>query len=142
MDWRQYQKQIYDLFKKKYPEWEILFDRELKGRYSNIPRQIDILVRFRIADVERIGVFDCKCYEQNVDVQVIDYMVGFLDDLGASLGGVVTTRGFSQAAMNRAKAALIDLRTIEFQSVEQLVEEFVPSLDFSDPRNSMYVGII
>src|SRR6266571_3660500 len=137
MNWRDYEKQIYDEFQKRYPQWEILFDQRLEGRYSKIPRQIDILVKFRIADVDGIGVFDCKCYGENVDVPVIDYMVGFLDDLGARLGGVVTTKGFSEAAIRRAKAAGIDLRTIEFVSVEQVVNEFVPCLDFSDPRNSM-----
>jgi hypothetical protein len=87
-------------------------------------------------------VFDCKCYAENIDVQVIDYMVGFLDDLGTRLGGVVTTKGFSDGAVNRAKAASIDLRTIEFASVERLVDQFVPSLDFSDPRNSMYIALL
>ena len=142
MDWRQYEKQIYDVFCKKYPNFEILFNQKLLGRHSRVLRQIDILVKFRVADIDGIGVFDCKCYGENVDVQIIDYMVGFLDDLGSKLGGVVTTKGFSEAAVNRAKAAFIDLRTIEFASVDQLVDQFVPSLDFSDPRNSMYLPLI
>jgi len=79
---------------------------------------------------------------EKVDVQIIDYMVGFLDDLGSRLGGVVPTKGFSKAAVNRAQAASIDLRTIEFASVDQLVDQFVPSLDFSDPRTSMYIPLI
>lgn len=103
---------------------------------------MDILVKFRVADVEGIGVFDCKCFGRNVDVQKIDYMIGFLDDLSAGIGGVVSTNKFSLGAINRAKAARIDLRTIEFQSVEQLVDQFVPSLDFSDSRNSMYIPLV
>jgi hypothetical protein len=142
MDWRQYERQIYDLFRNKYPQYESLFDQKLLGRHSKILRQIDILVKFRVADVDGIGVFDCKCYGEKVDVQTIDYMIGFLDDLGARLGGVVTTKGFSEGAENRAKAASIDLRTIEFASVERLVDHFVPSLDFSDPRNSMYIPLL
>lgn len=69
-------------------------------------------------------------------------MIGFLDDLSAGIGGVVSTNKFSLGAINRAKAARIDLRTIEFQSVEQLVDQFVPSLDFSDSRNSMYIPLV
>ena len=145
MSWREYEKQIYVEFRSKYPQWEILFNQHIEGRHSKIQRQVDVLVKFSIADVNGIGVFDCKCYGENVDVQTIDYMVGFLDDVGAQLGGVVTTKGFSQAAINRAAgatAAKIDLRVIRFTTVEELVDEFVPSLDFSDPRNSSYLAAI
>lgn len=142
MDWRQYEKQIYEEFKKKYTDFEILFDQQVPGRHSNIDRQVDILIKFQVADVDCIGVFDCKCFSDNVDIPVIDYMVGFLDDLGANLGGVVTTKGFSEAAKNRAMGAKIDLRIIQFNSVQQVIDQFVPSLDFSDPRNSMYLPLI
>lgn len=142
MNWRQYEQQIFDLFKKLYPEGELLFDQQVEGRHSRILRQVDILIRYRIVDIDAIAAFDCKCYERSIDVQTIDYMVGYLEDLGARIGGIVTTKGFSEGAKNRASAAQIDLRTIEFQSVEKLVEQFVPSLDFSDPRNSMYIPLL
>lgn len=141
-DWRKYEKQIHERFREKYSEHEILFDQKIPGRYSQIKRQVDILVKFRVADVECIGVFDCKCFGRNVDVQKIDNMVGFLDDVGARLRGVVSAHKFSTGAVNRAKAASIDLRTIEFESVEQLVDQFVHSLDFSDSRNSMYWALV
>lgn len=140
--WRQYEQQILKMFHDKYPNLDILFDQLVDGRHSKTRRQVDILVKYRVADIDCIGVFDCKCYAQHVDVQTIDYMVGFLDDLGAKLGGVVTTKGFSDAAKNRAAAASIDLRTIEFESVQQMVEQFIPRLDFSDPSNSMYIPLV
>jgi hypothetical protein len=142
MDWREYEKQIFGEFYKKYPEHQLLYDQKLLGRYSRVPRQIDILVRSNVAEVEVIGVFDCKCFDKNVDVKVIDSMCGFMDDIGASFGGVVTTKGFSEGAINRAKDAHIDLRVITFTSPETVVDHFIPSLDFSDPRNSGYLAII
>lgn len=142
MNWREYEKQIFDEFCKKYPEYKLLYDQKLLGRYSKVPRQIDILVRANVAEVELIGVFDCKCFNENVDVKVIDSMFGFIDDIGARFGGVVTTKGFSGGATNRAKAAGIDLRVITFTSPETVVDHFVPSLDFSKPRNSTYLAII
>ncbi len=102
MNWREYETQVFQEFQKKYPQYEICFDQELLGRSSKVPRQIDILVKARIADVDVIGVFDCKCFSENVDVKVIDSMFGFMDDLGAGFGGVVTTKGFSGGAKNRA----------------------------------------
>ena len=69
-------------------------------------------------------------------------MLGFMDDLGTKHGGLVTTIGFSEAAQNRAIAPDIVLRVIPFTSVEQLVDDFVASLDFSDPRNSQYIPLL
>ena len=141
MNWREYESQVFQEFQKKYSEYEICFDQELFGRFSQVTRQIDILVKARITDVDVIGVFDCKYFSKNIDVKVIDSMFGFMDDLGAYFGGVVTTKGFSRGAKNRASAARIDLRVITFASPETVVDEFIPKLDFSDPRNSMYLGI-
>ena len=142
MLWRQYEEQIYREFSNKYPDREILFDEEVLGRHSKVLRQVDILIRYSIAEVDCIAAFDCKCYAQRVDVQTVDYMVGYIDDLGASFGGVVTTIGFSEGAKSRAIASKVDLRTIVFESVEQVIDQFIPRLDFSDPRNSMYIPLL
>jgi hypothetical protein len=127
--WREYETQVHEHFKRKYPDKEILFNQKVPGRHSRVARQVDVLVKFEVAGVESIGAFDCKHFQDNVDVHVIDGMVGFLDDLSAPLGGVVSSRGFSQAATNRARAALptIDLRVIPFVSAEDLVDKLVPS---------------
>lgn len=142
MSWQKYETQIFEEFCKKYPEHKLSFNQKLEGRYSKVPRQIDILVRSRMADVDLIGVFDCKCFSEKVDVKVIDSMFGFIDDIGAHFGGVVTTRGFTKGAINRASSGRIHLRTIPFTSPETVVDHFVPSLDFSDPRNSGYLLLI
>lgn len=105
-------------------------------------RQIDICVAGYLMNVKIIGAFDCKYFSKKVNVKVIDSMVGFIDDIGADFGGVVTTKGFSEGAKNRAKNAKIDLRVIKFESAESVIEYFVPSLDFSDKRNSMYLTLI
>jgi hypothetical protein len=65
-----------------------------------------------------------------------------MDDLGAGFGGVITTKGFSSGAKNRPSAARIDLCAIAFASPETVIDEFVPKLDFSEPRNSMYIAVI
>src|SRR4051812_22225217 len=127
--WREYEKQVHEHFKRKYPDVEILFDQKIPGRHSRVSRQVDVLVRFRVAGIDSLGAFDCKHFHDNVDVQVIDGMVGFLDDVNAPLGGVVSSKGFSEAATNRARAALpkIDLRVIAFSSVEEVIDKFIPS---------------
>lgn len=141
-EWKQYEHQIFQEFSEKYPGLTIEFDKKIQGRFSKVPRQIDILITGVMAGTEIRGAFDCKMFSKNVDVKTIDSTIGFIDDINATFGGVVTTVGFSQAAKNRAKASQITLRVIEFESPKQLVENFIPSLDFSDPRNSMYLAVI
>jgi len=112
------------------------------GRYSKAARQVDVLVRAKVAGSELVGVFDCKHLNRNVDVKVIDMMVGFMTDVGANFGGVVSSKGFSSAARNRADMPGMDVRVVAFDSPETVVDDFVPSLDFSDPRNSMYIPLV
>lgn len=90
----------------------------------------------------QIGVFDCKKFNTKINVKTIDSMVGYMDDINANYGAIITCKGFSKAAINRAKASNIKLDIIKFESPEQLIEHFVPSLNFSDPGNSMYIGTI
>lgn len=142
MNWREYETSVFDEFKKKYPDYEISSDQKIIGQHSQVERQVDVLVKGVVADVKLTGVFDCKHFSKNVDVKVIDSMYEFIDDIGADFGGVVTSEGFSEAAEKRAESANIDLRVITFESSKDVVDKFTPSLDFSDPRNSMYLGLI
>lgn len=139
--WRDYEGQVFEKFREKYPNQEILFNQNIVGRYSLVERQIDILIKASIADSVQIGVFDCKKFNKKIDVKTVDSMIGYMDDLNANYGGIITCRGFSKAAINRARAGNIKLEVIEFKSVSELIDHFVPSLDFSDARNSMYIAL-
>lgn len=140
--WKEYENQVFEEFRNRYPNQTIELDQKLKGRYSEAMRQVDVLIKTEIADSIQIGVFDCKMFNKKVDVKVIDSMVGFMDDLNANYGGIITCIGFSKAAEKRAKASNIKLDIVKFESPDQVVNHFVPSLDFSDVRNSMYIPLI
>ena len=64
MDWKQYEKEIYDTFKNAYPESEITFDAKVKGRYSNADRQVDILIEDYIAGNRLSIVVDAKYFNK------------------------------------------------------------------------------
>ncbi len=140
--WRRCESKIFTEFKSRFPADTIEFDQRLLGKLSGARRQVDILVKAQAAGCELIGVFDCKLFRRRVDVKAVDSMVGFMQDVGATFGGIVSTREFSKAAKKRAAAAGIDLRIIPFDSPATVVEHFVPSLDFSDPRKSGYIAVI
>jgi hypothetical protein len=146
-NWRKYEEQMLKCFHRKYPESQILYDQKLMGHYSQVNRQIDILVRHNVNGEEKLGVFDCKCVggkKPSVDVKLIDSMIGYIEDIGADFGGVIATIPFSKGANNRVKNIRpeIDLRTVPFKSPCNAVNFFGPSLDFSDSWNSQYLGVI
>ena len=147
-NWQKYEKKMEECFKQKFPKSKILYDQKRIGRFSQVNRQIDILVIHNENGEERFGVFDCKCVLSNkkssVDVKLIDSMIGYMNDIGADFGGVVATIQFSKGANNRVKNTRpeIDLRTVPFKSPCNAVNFFGPSLDFSDPWNSQYLGVI
>lgn len=142
--WKAYERQIHREFVQRYPHATVAYDQKLNGKHSGVGRQVDILVRGEITGQSLFGVFDCKHFARRVDVKLVDYMVGFLDDIGADFGGIVSATGFSAAAVNRANGARprLDLRLVPFESPEQVVDYFVPSFDFSDPRNSGYSALL
>ncbi len=58
--------------------------------------------------------FDCKCYKRKVNVTAVERMLSTLDDIRVNKGVLVTTRGYSKAALARAQN---DSRDIELRIV-------------------------
>lgn len=102
MDWRQYEKEIFSLFKSDYPDADIQFDAQVLGRYSKVNRQIDILIEDFVAGNRMRIVVDAKYFNSNIDVKDVESFIGMLADVGAHKGLLITQTGYSPAAINRA----------------------------------------
>ncbi len=120
MDWRDYEHFIYNHFRNLYPEAKIDKDVKIVGHISKTKRQIDILV-----DISEVGVnlklaIECKYFNKKIDVKTIDSFVGFLDDIKANKGIIITSKGFSSAASERAKNDTrdVEVKIIEFSELE------------------------
>ena len=44
MNWRDYEKEIYEYFTQSFPGTSIKYDQKIDGRYSKVERQIDVLI--------------------------------------------------------------------------------------------------
>lgn len=108
-DWRSYEAYVAGALTERFPGVEIRRDVYVRGRHSGVERQIDILV-----GVEGLIAVECKCYTRRVDVKLVESYLGMLDDLCVRAGVLVTTKGFSQAALNRARN---DVRDIDLQII-------------------------
>ena len=102
MDWRKYEFEIFDTFKRVYPNTTIKFNQKIKGRFSKVDRQIDILIEGRIAGKKFRLVIDGKYYSKKIDVTQVDSFISMVEDIEAVQGILITSRGYSKAAINRA----------------------------------------
>ena len=147
MNWRDYEAEILSYLQNQFPNDDLRPDQRLLGRYSKAHRQIDILMANHIARYPVRGVVDCKCFAMKVDVKVVDQFVGFMADVEAHIGILITNKGYTPAAQERAKSdpQSIYLEIIPFEKLSKWkfdqLSIFVPFAlktisDRKNPRNS------
>ena len=78
----------------------------LLGHRSGVRRQVDVLVRGRVFGLtEAMMLVDCKRWAKPVDVGDVGAFLDLVEDVGADVGLLVTTKGGSGAAHERARQA-------------------------------------
>jgi hypothetical protein len=130
-DWRQYEAHIYEKLTEMAGDAAMVkFDQKLHGRFTEIDRQIDVLITGSFAgEVESdvTAIVDCKCYTRNIDVTHVEAFIGLAEDVNADLGLLITNTGFSPAATRRAEHGRgIRLRVIVAE-IERLPRLYSPS---------------
>ena len=82
---------------------EVLKNKYIVGCYSGVKRQIDVIVRHH-NDGEDVNmcVVECKHFAKKINVKIVDSFIGCLEDVGANNGIIVSEKGFTKAAINRA----------------------------------------
>lgn len=90
------------------PQATVAHDVHVVGVRSGQNRQIDVAVRGKVGSKDVLVVVECRHYTRSIDVGKIDGFVGFIDDVQASAGIMVTTIGYSPAALERAAAEGIE----------------------------------
>jgi tetratricopeptide (TPR) repeat protein len=102
MTWKNYEKEILKYFQETFPETKISFDKGIIGKYSKVERQIDILIEGEVAGYEIKIIVDCKYFSKNIDVKQVESFCAMVEDVEAHQGILITQKGFSKAAINRA----------------------------------------
>jgi hypothetical protein len=110
--WRIYEAAIAQL-KEAYDDCDVILDHRVQGRRSGVSRQVDIWLSRRMGGHTVTVAVECKRRESRpVDIQDVDGFYGFLDDVGASKGVIVSTTGFTDGARRRADQADVELQTL------------------------------
>ena len=100
--WTTYEQQVFDLFKEHFPKATVRRNVKVKGRFSKRKRQIDIQITEDTPVGKMKTVIDTKYFQRKVDVKAVDGLAGFVDDVGAQKGMLITNMGYSRAALKRA----------------------------------------
>lgn len=103
MDWKGYEGRIFKKLQEQFPNKSLKKNVKVDGLASKSKRQVDILVVDSLIGHSIHGVVECKYFNKKVNLPVVDAFVGFLLDVGAHIGIMITNKGASEAARNRAK---------------------------------------
>jgi len=94
----------------KNPDYEkVEHDVKLEGKDG--PRQIDVLITAKVANITIKTIVECKDYKGKVSVGVVDSLHSVMGDVNANKGVLVSSNGFSSTAIRKAKRLGISLYT-------------------------------
>lgn len=79
---------------------------------SGTPAEIDIYWEYTVAGIKHSVAIECRNYNKNVDIPGVRDFARKISDISGLKGLMVTKKGFSQNAINEAKADNIDLLVI------------------------------
>jgi hypothetical protein len=102
-DWRNYERYVFGLLQSRFPKSKLTHNAQLQGIKTGRSRQIDILIERNLGGFNLTIAIDCKCYQSKVDVNDVERFLGMLDDIRVSKGILLTTKGFSKVAYERAR---------------------------------------
>jgi len=100
--WATYEQQVFELFKEHFPRATARRNVYEMGRFSKRKRQIDVLLTEHTPAGILKTVVDTKFFKRKVDVKAVDTLAGFVEDVDAHRGMLITSMGYTRAALRRA----------------------------------------
>jgi hypothetical protein len=125
-DWQVYEGAIAHI-EESYENCKVTRNYRPTGRRSGVKRQVDVWLEATVGDNHIITVaIECRRYEKPVAIKDIDAFCGFLDDIGANKGVMISHSGYTTGAEKRAKGEGIELKILTLEEAEDFDwEEFV-----------------
>ena len=121
MDWKQYEEEIYQYYACEFPSAKITRDTHVVGQYSNVERQIDVLIEDTIAGFHLRIAIDAKHRGRRIDVTDVEAFIGYCADIGANKGVLISPKGYTPAAASRVHndGSDIELDVLNFSDLKQ-----------------------
>jgi predicted Mrr-cat superfamily restriction endonuclease len=104
MSWREFEALVARLQRAFNKTAKVICNEKILGKRSGRIRQIDISIRTKIGTENVLIIVECRMRNRKIDVQAVEAFAGAMNDVGAQMGIMVSTSGFSKAAYVIAKS--------------------------------------
>ena len=126
--WKKFEEAVASIQKNYAPGARITHDEKIKGK-SEIDRQIDITIRYKIGQFEILVVVDCKDWKNPADIGEVGQFIDMVEDVSANKGALICNAGFTKGAKKRAKEKGIDLlRVVDTENPDIKLKIGFPAL--------------
>jgi hypothetical protein len=126
--WKKFEKAIHQLHF-EFGKDTVTLDVNLMGHDSKTLRQVDVVIRGVVNQYRILVIVECKDEARPVDLGTIEGFVSKIKDVRANKGVMVSTSGFTSAAIELARAHCIDTRTyVDTENIEWKTEMSIPFL--------------
>jgi hypothetical protein len=102
MNWQEYEEEVFEELRCRYPGAPITRNATVAGRFSQAPREIDILIEAQVLDAPIRVIVDAKKHAAPIDVHDVESFVSMVADVGAHRGILISSSGYTTAATARA----------------------------------------
>jgi hypothetical protein len=128
--WKRFERLMHDLHTQFAPEGAVVTqDDKIVGCESKAERQLDVTIRHTIAQYHILIVIECKDESRPIDVGTMGQFASVLRDVKANKGVMISTSGYTPAAIEMARAQAIDTRTfVDTESIDWKSEVRIPVL--------------
>ncbi len=131
--WKRFEKLVYEIQKSFAGTTATVTHKDyILGVDSKVEREIDVSIKQQVAQFAILVVIDCKDYAVPVDVKSVEEFAGLVEDVRANKAVMVSSNGFTPAAVSVAKnkgidtLCLIDSKGVDwktFITVPLLIED-------------------
>jgi hypothetical protein len=128
--WKRFEKLIHQIHSQLAPPDAIVkLDDRIVGYDSKAERQLDITIRANIGQYKILIVVECKDEARPIDVGAMGEFGSLLRDVRANKGVMISSSGFTPAAIEMARSHGVDTRTyVDTASVDWKSEVTIPVL--------------
>jgi len=100
---------------------KVEYNRRVRGKISGRLRQCDILIKNR--ETNNLSLIDAKDRKNKVDIKTVEEFEGLCKDIDASIGLIISSKGFTVGAKRRAKGTTnIFLDEVDWQLASEALQ--------------------
>lgn len=106
--WKRFEKLAVEIQSTLTPHAAVKHNDRIRGRISDVMRQVDISIRYKSGSENILYVIECKDLNRPLDIKDVEEVAGLIKDVGANKASIVSAQGFSAAAKRIAENAGIE----------------------------------